>query len=174
MINKNIHSLILETGDDLVTQANNVSMVFEDNTLLHAIIILNNTTYTSVPVLDYNNKFKGLISTSQIFKFLGDKIHKGFEILEDYKVRDAIDTRYLTINENYTLEEAIRGLINYNFLCVVDDDGVFKGLITRSTILKKMNHMVHEFDKKYIVKDRHKNFFHKKVKAIKIDEKITT
>ena len=149
MINKYIETIILNNGDDIITPSNNVSMVFGDNSLLHAVIILNNTTYTTIPVLDYDKKFLGLISAGQIFKFLGEKHLEGFDSLEEYKVRDALDHRYSLINENFKLEDAMRALINHNFLIVVDEDMIFKGLVTRSALLKKVNFLAHEIDKDY-------------------------
>ncbi len=154
MINKTLLDLMVEEEGSLMIPAEDVSMVFEDNSLLHAIMILNNTTYISVPVLDYDNKLKGIISTSQIIKFLGEKILGGFDVLEEYKVKDALLDNYSTIKEDYTIEEAMRALINHNFLCVIDDDGVLKGIIPRSNLLKKFNYMAHEFDKRYYVTNK--------------------
>lgn len=159
MINENIEKMLFEDKDTLVIPVNNMSMVFADNSLLHAIMVLNNTTYTSVPVLDYQYKLVGLISTNQIFKFLGEKINEGFEVLEKYKVADAVDMNFYTVKEHFELEEVIRGLINNNFLCVVDDENVIKGIIPRSSILKRFNYMAHEFDKNYVIKPKNNRFF---------------
>ncbi len=158
MINNTIKNILLEDKKSIVTPIDNVSIVFADNTLLHAIMLLNNTTFTSIPVLDYDNKFKGLISTSQIFKFLGQEINQGFQVLEKYKIIDAVDTHYYTVDEDFDLEEVIRALINYNFLCVIDKQGRLKGLIPRSNILKRFNFLAHEFDKNYVIKEKNYKF----------------
>lgn len=161
MINKNIENLLFENKEDFLTPYNKVSMVFNDNTLLHAYMILNNTSYLSVPVLDKKNKFVGLMSIKNIFSFLGDKIYEGFDILEEYKVEDAMDKDYYIVGENYKLDEVMRALINHNFLVVCDQEGIFKGIITRSSFFKRINHMAHEFDKNYIISQRPKRSFFK-------------
>ncbi|MDO5027348.1 MAG: cyclic-di-AMP-binding protein CbpB [Tissierellia bacterium] len=158
MINETIKNILLEDKGSIVTPIDNVSICFANNTLLHAIMLLNNTSFTSIPVLDYDNTFKGLISTSQIFKFLGQEINQGFQVLEKYKIKDAIDTNYYTVAEDFDLEEVVRALINHNFLCVVDKEGKLKGLIPRSNLLKRFNFLVHEFDKNYIVKEKNYKF----------------
>lgn len=154
MINTTIKNLLLEDKKSIVTPLDNVSMVFADNSLLHAIMILNNTSFTSIPVLNYDNTFIGLISTSQIFKFLGEKINQGFQVLEQFKVKDALDTKFYTVTEDFTLEEVLRALITYNFLCLVDKEHKLIGLIPRSKVLKRFNYIIHEFDKRFTVSEK--------------------
>lgn len=161
MINKSIENMLFENKYELLTPANKVSMVFNDNTLLHAYMILNNTSYLSVPVLDKKNKFVGLTSIKNIFSFLGEKIYDGFEILEDYKVEEALDNNFYIVKEDFKLDEVMRALINYNFLIVCDDECIFKGIITRSSLFKRINYMAHEFDKNYIISQRPKRSFFK-------------
>lgn len=154
MINKKIEEMLIEDTSSMIIPAKNTSMVFSDNSLMHAMLILNNVNYTSIPVLDYENKFIGLISNHRIMKFMQDKNPKGFEELNDYKVSDAIDTRFHTVRENFSVEEVLGALVNYNFICIVDDEGTYKGIITRSTILKRVNYLVHELDKKFFLEEK--------------------
>lgn len=170
MINDTIKNILLEDRNSIVTPIDNVSMVFAENTLLHAIMLLNNTSFTSIPVLNYDNTFMGLISTSQIFKFLGEKINQGFQVLEQYKIKDAIDTRFYTVDENFNLDEVIRALINYNFLCVVDSEHKLKGLIPRSNLLKRFNFLVHDFDKKYVIKKKKHKIFRTNILSRDLDK----
>lgn len=151
MINTKIKNILTEDKKSIVTPIDNVSIVFAENSLLHAVMVLNNTTYTSIPVLNFDNTFIGLISTSQIFKFLGEKINQGFQVLEKYKVKDALDTNFYTLGENFDIEEVIRALITHNFVCVVDSEYKLKGIIPRSNILKRFNYLVHDFDKNYVI-----------------------
>lgn len=159
MINAKIKNILLEDRNSIVTPIDNVSIVFAENSLLHAIMILNNTTFTSIPVLNFDNTFIGLISTSQIFKFLGEKINQGFQVLEKYKIKDALDTNFHAVDENFDIEEVIRALISHNFLCVVDKEYKLKGIIPRSNILKRFNFLVHEFDKNYILKPKNQKTY---------------
>lgn len=152
MIHPIVKDLLLEEKDKLLTPSSNVSMVFADNSLLHAVMILNNTSYTKIPVLDYQNKFRGLISTQKIIQYVGDKIYEGFDILNNYKVDEAIDENYYCINQNTDFEDILNALVDNNFLIVTSDDNTFVGIITRSAILKRVNYLVHELGLNYEIK----------------------
>lgn len=158
MINEQIKAMLFDKKEDLITPVNNVSMVFADNTLLHAIMILNNISYASIPVLDYENKLMGTISTGQIFKYLGERINEGFEVLEKFQVKDAMNFNYYTVPENFDPEDVLRALINHNFLCIVDENKVLKGLITRRAVFKRVNYLAHDFDKRYYIRPKKAKF----------------
>ena len=151
MIHPIVKELLLKESDKLLTPASKVSMIFNDNSLLHAVMILNNTTYTKIPVLDYENRFRGLISTQKIIQYVGDKIYEGFDILNNFKVEEALDGNFYSVNEGTDLEDVLNALVDHNFVVVVDSEGVFKGIITRSAILKRVNYLVHELELDYII-----------------------
>lgn len=154
MINKKIEKMLLEDTSSMILDSKKTSMVFDDNSLAHAILLLNNVNYSSIPVLDYENKFKGLISNHNIMKFMHEKGISKLSDLNKFKVKEALDKRFYTVNENYSLEEVLSALIDYNFIVIIDYEGVFKGIITRSSILKRINFLVHDFDKRYILEKK--------------------
>lgn len=147
MINKKIIDYIQNSRQSLITPRKNISMVFADNSLMHAILILKESNYTQIPVLDFNKKFVGLISLHQIHQSLGANFYEEFNNIENLKVKDHIDTHYAIIKQDYELEDALNLLIDYNFINVIDDNGVFIGMITRSSLLKKTNFLFHNMDK---------------------------
>lgn len=143
MINKEIQELFLDSENSIVTPFNNIAMVFEDNSIEHSMLILRESNYTQIPVLDYEKKFVGLISLHQIYRKMGENLFTDFDNLRSLKVRDFIDTHYATINENYSLDDVFKLLIDYNFINVVSDDRLYLGMITRSSVLKKFNFLAH-------------------------------
>ncbi len=147
MINKDIEHFIQTSEASIMIPKKDTSMVFEDNALTHAMLILKQSNYTQIPVLDYDSKFKGLISLHHIYRILGEELFNDFDKLNNYKVKDFIDNHYAIINENYQLEDVMNLLINYNFINVVSDDNKYIGMITRSAILKNMNFLIHNTDK---------------------------
>lgn len=146
MINKKIQEFLINNTSSIVTPTSKLSMVFEENRLSHAMLILKESNYTQIPVLNYDKKFTGLISFHHIYKILGEKLFNGFDEFENYTVKDFIDHHYAIINEDYELEDVLNLLINYNFINVISKDGELIGMITRSSILKKMNHLSHNID----------------------------
>lgn len=143
MINENIKNLLTDSTSSIVTPFKNISMVFEDNTIAHAMLILRESNYTQIPVLNYDKKFIGLISLHQIYKKLGEDLFKNFENLENILVKDAIDFHFASIKEDYEIEDVLRLLIDYNFVNILNDNDQFVGMITRSSILKKFNYFSH-------------------------------
>lgn len=157
MINKKIKDLLLEDTSSMIVSASNTSMVFADNDLQHAVLLLTNVNYASIPVLDYDNHFIGLISNHQIMKFIGQKLfEEGVDILSKYKVKDAIDKRYYITGEDFDLEEVLRALVDYNFICLVDKDMKYKGMITRSNILRRVNYLLHSLDREFTISEKKK------------------
>jgi predicted transcriptional regulator len=44
--------------------------------------------------------------------------------------------------------------VDSNFIPVVDNEGVFEGIVTRKEILKSVNHLAHELELKYDVTEK--------------------
>lgn len=92
----------------------------------------------------------GLLSLAMIT----DKMLTNEEIstapLDQLKVKDVMQTKFDKINfVQTTLEAQLHLLINNAFLPVVDDRGVFQGLLTRREWIKAFNYVTHTYDKHY-------------------------
>ena len=57
------------------------------------------------------------------------------------------DGEYL--EKEYNLTEVLHKLVEESFLPVVSEDGVFEGIITRKSILKAINSLMHNFSNEY-------------------------
>lgn len=143
MINDKIENFIDNGTYSIVTPVENISMVFEENKLSHAMLILKESNYTQIPVLNYYKKFIGLISLHHVYRILGEKLFNDFDELNKYYVKDFVDTHFATVKENFDLEDVMSLLIDYNFVNIISEDGKLKGMITRSSILKKTNYLFH-------------------------------
>ncbi|HBK5782401.1 TPA: CBS domain-containing protein, partial [Enterococcus faecium] len=71
--------------------------------------------------------------------------------LEGLTVADVTETDVPTIDENWELEEVLHLLVDSPFLPVVTEDRIFKGIITRKELLKAVNFMVHELERRNIL-----------------------
>lgn len=146
MINKKIKNFLRDNTYSILTPLSDISIVFEENKLTHAMLIIKESNYTQIPVLNYDKKFTGLISLHHIYKRLGEEEFMDFDKLSNYYVKDFLDTRYATINEDYDIEEVLKLLIDYNFINVISDDGKLVGMIRRSSVIKKLNHLTHNIN----------------------------
>ena len=53
------------------------------------------------------------------------------------------------LGKDYTVTEVLHKLVEESFLPVVSEDGVFEGIITRKSILKAINSLMHNFSNEY-------------------------
>lgn len=155
MFSPSIKHLIQQKSGSFLIPASRIAFVNENNPLYHAFLILTKVRYAKIPVLDDQQRVVGLLSLAMIT----DKMLKTNEIslapLNELKVKDVMQTDFQKINFiETTLERQLHLLINNAFLPVVDDRGVFQGLLTRREWIKAFNYVVHTYDKHYEVRDR--------------------
>ncbi|SFC14568.1 CBS domain-containing protein [Alkalibacterium subtropicum] len=154
MIGEKVKKLLIESETTLVKPAEQVAVVGIKNRLNHALLLLTTDKYAVVPVLDDQSKMRGLISMPTIMQTIMDIQDVHFEKLGDIEVGEVMDRDFPYVLEDFELEDVLHMLVDNAFITVVDREGYFKGIITRSEILKGTNRIAHEFEKKYIVKEK--------------------
>ncbi|MDN6293469.1 MAG: CBS domain-containing protein [Alkalibacterium sp.] len=154
MIGEKIKKLLINEETSLVKPAEQVAVVGIKNRLNHALLLLTTDKYAVVPVLDDHSKMCGLISMPTIMQTIMDIEDVHFEKLGEIEVGEVMDRNYPYVFENYELEDVLNRLVHHAFITVIDDEGFFKGIITRSEILKGTNRIAHEFERKYEVKEK--------------------
>ena len=106
--------------------------------------------YSKIPVLDKDKRVVGLLSLAMITDKMLTNDAISTAPLDTLKVKDVMQTDFDKINfVETTLETQLHLLINNAFLPVVDDRGVFQGLLTRREWIKAFNYVVHTYDKHY-------------------------
>ncbi|MGB8000939.1 MAG: cyclic-di-AMP-binding protein CbpB [Anaerobacillus sp.] len=136
---------LYETGiEDLVISAEKVAHVQLTNPLEHAMLILIKSGYSSIPVLDTQYRLKGLISQPLILDSILGIERIEFEKLNEFVVENVMNTEIPCINENDGFFKGLKLSIDHPFLCVVDDENIFKGILTRRALLKFVNRYLHE------------------------------
>lgn len=121
---------------DLMIPSEKVAHVQKGNLLEHALLVLIKSGYSSIPVLDSQYKLHGLINTTMILdKTLGIEIIE-VDKLSNQKVEDAMICDIPRLKETDEFIKALGLTINHPFVCVVDGNGVFSGIVTRRAILK--------------------------------------
>ncbi|WP_033829365.1 cyclic-di-AMP-binding protein CbpB [Bacillus andreraoultii] len=141
----------LQTGDFLgkdigsfIIPSERVAHVQIGNNLEHALLVLTRTGYTAIPVLDPTYKFHGLISSPLILDAIMGLERIEFEKLEHLVVEDVMNSNAPTLTMADPLEKGLKLLINHPFICTVDEEGYFEGILTRRVVLKQMNALVHQ------------------------------
>ncbi|MCA5012730.1 MULTISPECIES: cyclic-di-AMP-binding protein CbpB [unclassified Enterococcus] len=151
MIGSAVKELLLEKEDTFLIPAENVANVMCLNPLSHALLVLSQVKYSKIPVLDKGDRFVGLISLSDVVDKMFDISSVDFDKLKEFTVADVMEVNVPVIGENWELEDILHLLVDAAFLPVVDDNQRFKGIITRKELLKAINHMAHELERKNII-----------------------
>lgn len=133
---------------NFIIPSERVAHVQIGNNLEHALLVLTRTGYTAIPVLDPAYKFHGLISSPLILDAIMGLERIEFEKLEHLVVEDVMNRNVPTLTMNDPLEKGLKLLINHPFICTVDEEGYFEGILTRRVVLKQLNAFIHQLNTK--------------------------
>lgn len=148
MIAKEFEEFILQEEKTFLTPARNLAVLIDTHNVDHAILVLSQISYTRIPVVTDQRKFVGTISLTDILSYkmkhdYSDEVFSSMDIVHMTKK----DGEYL--GKEYNLTEVLHKLVEESFLPVVSEDGVFEGIITRKSILKAINSLMHNFSIEY-------------------------
>lgn len=143
MIAREFEAFILAQEDTFLTPANKLAVIIDTHNIDHAKLLLSHMTYSRVPVVTEDGHFFGTIGLTEILKY------QAVNELTDDQLSDDISliakTDEATVGVEYDLTEVMRKLVDQSFLPVVGKDMEFIGIITRKSILKAMNALLHNF-----------------------------
>ena len=118
-------------------------MLIDSHNADHAILLLSQMTYTRVPVVTDEKKFVGTIGLRDILAY---QMEQGLsqEAMADTDIVHMTKKDVAVVAPDYTLTDVLHKLVDESFLPVVDKDGIFQGIITRKSILKAVNALLHD------------------------------
>ncbi|MDD7464417.1 MAG: cyclic-di-AMP-binding protein CbpB [Anaerococcus sp.] len=149
MIGKKFRELFNQPTENLMIPADDVAVLQEDDTLLHAILVLSANSYQTIPVLDKEYRVRGLISISKIVTSCEDDLLFNEDRLNTTKVSEIMNQVVPILFNNSDLEDILRLIINNNFICITQRNGYFLGIITRKTILERFTNVAHTIENVY-------------------------
>lgn len=130
---KQINEVIVK---DLMIPSEKVAHVQLNNPLEHALLVLVKSGYFAVPVLDTSYKLVGSISKTVILDQILGLERFEIERLSNLKVHDVMDKDIISIRNDVKFIDGLKSVIDEPFVCVVDKDDYFDGILTRRAILK--------------------------------------
>ncbi|QHS22092.1 CBS domain-containing protein [Virgibacillus sp. MSP4-1] len=129
---------------DLMVPAEKVANVQSQNPLEHALLVLVKTGYSAVPVLDSDFHFEGVISKTMIIESILGMERIEVEKLSNLRVKSVMEKEFPTLNKEDGFMQGLKVVVDHPFVCIVDKDGYFDGILTRRAILKRLNQYLHE------------------------------
>lgn len=131
---KELKEIIVE---DLMIPAEKVAHVQLNNPLEHALLVLVRSGYFAVPVLDENNKLAGSISKTVILDQILGVERFEVEKLSHLKVHEVMED-VCSIKKSASFIDGLKALIDAPYVCVLDEEDYFVGILTRRAILKQL------------------------------------
>ncbi|WP_122645022.1 cyclic-di-AMP-binding protein CbpB [Enterococcus mediterraneensis] len=157
MIGHTVKELLLEKQDTFIVPADNVANLMYEHPLDHALLVLSKVGYSKIPVLDKEDHFVGLIGLNDIVGKMIDLTKIDTDNLSGMTVADVMEVGVTCVTENSPLEDILHLLVDNSFLPIVDSEKRFVGIITRKELLKSVNHLVHELERRYDLLEKHTN-----------------
>lgn len=149
MISDKILKYFINDRIPIVKDGNEVAVMYSWHKLDHAMLILTSDMYNVVPVLNRESQVVGLISMARIAKAVMAIEGMTFDKLDQLTIEEVMDKKVFTIKENFEFEDVLQMLVHTSFICVVNDNNEFKGIITRSDILRGTNHLAHNLETEF-------------------------
>ena len=130
--------------EEFIIPAEKVAHVQIGNNVEHALLVLTKSGYSAIPVLDAQYHFCGLLSAGMIMDSILGLERIEYEQLANKRVDEVLDANIATLNIHENFKKALDLVIDHAFLCVVDDEERFVGIMTRRVILKQLKKYVYQ------------------------------
>lgn len=148
MIAKEFEDFLLSHLDNYLIPAEKLAIFIDSHSADHVILLLTSNGYSRVPVISKDKHYKGTISISDILSYKANKQLADWEITQ-LPISEMVNTKLATLNQKASLTDTMHLLVDNPFLSVLDDQGIFQGIITRKSILKAVNSLLHDFTDSY-------------------------
>ncbi len=153
MINPHFKEFLRSQEENFLTPAENLAVLIDTHNMDHAKLVLTHMTYSRVPVVTHEGKFVGTIGLTEIIRHQLENDLSDQELNQD--ISSIVKTDVQFVGDYYSLTQVMHDLIDQSFLPVVDEEGFFKGIITRKSILKAVNSLLHNFSDAYVIEEKH-------------------
>ena len=119
-----------------LTPKNEVVCESLESTMRQVMERMEHHGYTAIPLIDKHGRYVGTLTEGDLLWKLKNTPELNFKNTESVKVKD-IKTRraHKSVLINSDIESLISLAVNQNFVPVVDDEGIFIGIIKRSDII---------------------------------------
>lgn len=113
-----------------------VSYIYNDCSMRQGLEKLERSGYTALPVIDREGRYMGALTEGDFLWSLKNKFSLDLKHSEDVPIESVRQrTKFDPISIDSDIEDLISKAMNQNFVPVVDDKGIFIGIITRKDII---------------------------------------
>ena len=132
-----------------LTPKQDVLYVYEDYSLRQALEKWSNRRYATIPVLRRDGQYVGTISEGDLLWGIKSIHGMDLDACEDVPISSLPRRRdYKAVPVTTAMPELLRGVVDQNFVPVVDDRNVFIGIVRRTSVL---DYVYQNFDHEELV-----------------------
>lgn len=120
-----------------LTPKSEVAHISTDYTLRQALEKMDYHKYTAIPLLTKNGRYIGTLTEGDLLRVIKNRYALSMQGAEEISIR-SIPRRweYKPVNINCNIEDLVTTAMQQNFVPVVDDEGIFIGIIRRKDIIE--------------------------------------
>lgn len=120
-----------------ITPKSETAYIYHDFTLRQTIEKMEYHKYTAVPILNRSGNYIGTVTEGDLLRIIKEQYTLSLHDAEDIPIWQ-VPRRwvYEAVNINCNIEDLIELSMRQNFVPVVDDEGVFIGIIRRKDIIQ--------------------------------------
>lgn len=121
-----------------LTPKKDVSYLYDTDSVYNALKIIRQCGFTSIPMITKSGKYKGTLTEGDFLWSYID-IHKEATIdhIKDMPITSLKRRfQYDAVNVNANIYDLLQLVYAQNFVPIVDDRGIFIGIVTRQEVIK--------------------------------------
>lgn len=150
MIAAEFEDFLREDLAHYLTPMADVAIFIDTHNTDHAMLLLANNGFSRVPVITKDKRYVGTISASDIVRYQSEHQISDADFAQ-LDISVMVNTRIPVVLPTATLTELMHKLVDASFLPVVTEEGQFLGIITRKSVLKSINRLLHDFKKTHVI-----------------------
>ncbi len=121
----------------ILTPKSQTEFIEYDSTIRQALETFDFHKFTVVPLIDDEGKYVSTLSEGDILRYIKNEANFDVEIAESVKINTIEKYRsYEAITIDSTMDEVLKLAMNQNFVPIIDDRGMYIGIIKRKDIIK--------------------------------------
>lgn len=122
-----------------LTPKNNTFYLESDSTIRQALEKFDVHKFSIVPLIDENGLFVSTISEGDILRYIKNHCDFNLSLAESVKIDDLEKYRpYKALSISTPIDEIVKLSLEQNFVPIVDDRGMYIGIIKRKTIIDSL------------------------------------
>ncbi len=127
-----------------LTPKSEVAVVFNDYSVRQGLEKMKYYGYSAIPMINRNGKYIGTVTEGDFLRVITESSEDP-KFMEHIRL-DEMDRKMVceAVRINADIEELMDKAINQNFVPVIDDNGVFIGIVTRKDIIQYLNKKLSE------------------------------